>query len=143
MLFRSFRLQLETRRPIDRLLAECAARRATRSERDELRDLATAILAAAGRGDIEAFLAADRAFDQLVAIASRNPFTARAAAQLHAHSRRFWHAYRDRDDLPESAERHAELMRAIADGGAEVAASASDRLIDYLDAFAQAAFGRS
>ena len=34
-------------------------------------------------------------------------------------------------------------MRAIADGGAEVAASASDRLIDYLDAFAQAAFGRS
>jgi DNA-binding GntR family transcriptional regulator len=138
-----FRLQLETRRPIDRLLAECAARRATRSERDELRDLATAMLAAAGRGDIEAFLAADRAFDQLVAIASRNPFTARAAAQLHAHSRRFWHAYRDRDDLPESAERHAELMRAIADGGAEVAASASDRLIDYLDAFAQAAFGRS
>ncbi len=137
-----FHLQLETRRPIDRLLAECAARRATRSEREELKVLAKAMLAAAGHGDVEAFLAADRAFDQLVATASRNPFTARAAAQLHAHSRRFWHAYRDRDDLPASAERHAGLMRAIADEGAEASASASDRLIDYLDAFAQAAFGR-
>ncbi len=137
-----FRLQLETRRPIDRLLAESAARRATRSEREELRRLAKGILAASARGEIDAFLASDRAFDQLVASASRNPFTARAAAQLHAHSRRFWHAYRDRDDLPASAERHAELMRAIADGGAEAAAAASDRLIDYLDAFAQAAFGR-
>ncbi len=138
-----FRLQLETRRPIDRLLAECAARRATRSEREELKVLAKGILAAAGCGDVEAFLAADRAFDQLIATASRNPFTARAAAQLHAHSRRFWHAYRDRDDLPASAERHADLMRAVADGGAEAAAAASDRLIDYLDAFAQAAFGQS
>lgn len=138
-----FRLQLETRRPIDRLLAECAARRATRSEREELKSLAKAMLASAGRGDIEAFLTTDRAFDQLVASASRNPFTARAAAQLHAHSRRFWHAYRDRDDLPASATHHAALMRAIADGGAEAAASASDRLIDYLDAFAQAAFGRN
>lgn len=138
-----FRLQLETRRPIDRLLAESAARRATRSERDELRGLAKAILLAATRGDVAGFLDADRAFDLLVAAASRNPFTARAAAQLHAHSRRFWHTYRDRDDLPASAERHAELMRAIADGGAETAAAASDRLIDYLDAFAQAAFGRN
>jgi len=34
-------------------------------------------------------------------------------------------------------------MQAIADGGADAAASASDRLIDYLDVFAQAAFGRS
>jgi DNA-binding GntR family transcriptional regulator len=127
-----FRLQLETRRPIDRLMAESAARRATRSERAEFRRLAEEIVAAAARDDV----------DELVAVACRNPFTARAAAQLHAHSRRFWHAYRDQEDLPASAGRHAGLMRAIADGGADAAAAASDRLIDYLDAFAQSAFGR-
>lgn len=136
------RLQLETRRPIDRLLADSAARRATRSERGEMKALADEIVAAAGRGDVDAFLACDRAFDQLVAGACRNAFTARAAAQLHAHSRRFWHAYRDERDLVASARRHAELMRAIAAGDAETAAAASDRLIDYLDAFAEAAFGR-
>jgi DNA-binding GntR family transcriptional regulator len=138
-----FRLQLETRRPIDRLLAESAARRATRSERDDFRHLADEIVAAAARDDVDGFLARDRAFDQLVASACRNPFTARAAAQLHAHSRRFWHAYRDQEDLAESAAHHAGLMRAVADEGAEAASAASDRLIDYLDAFAQAAFGRS
>jgi DNA-binding GntR family transcriptional regulator len=137
-----FRLQLETRRPIDRLMAESAARRATRSERAEFRRLAEEIVAAAARDDVDGFLVRDRAFDQLVAVACRNPFTARAAAQLHAHSRRFWHAYRDQEDLPASAGRHAGLMRAIADGGADAAAAASDRLIDYLDAFAQSAFGR-
>lgn len=136
------RLQLETRRPIDRLLADSAARRATRSERGEMKALADEIVAAAGRGDVDAFLACDRAFDQLVAGACRNAFTARAAAQLHAHSRRFWHAYRDERDLVASARCHAELMRAIAAGDAETAAAASDRLIDYLDAFAEAAFGR-
>lgn len=138
-----FRLQLETRRPIDRLLAESAARRATRGERDGFRRLAEEIVSAAARDDIDGFLACDRACDQLVATACRNPFTARAAAQLHAHSRRFWHAYRDQEDLSESAAHHAGLMQAIADGGADAAASASDRLIDYLDVFAQAAFGRS
>jgi DNA-binding GntR family transcriptional regulator len=138
-----FRLQLETRRPIDRLMAESAARRATRSEREEFRRLAEDVIAAAARNDVDGFLACDRAFDQLVAIACRNPFTTRAAAQLHAHSRRFWHAYRDQEDLPASAGRHAALMRAIADGGTEAAAVASDRLVDYLDAFAQSAFGRS
>ena len=137
-----FRLQLETRRPIDRLLADSAARRAPRSERTELKALADEIVAAAGRGDVDTFLACDRAFDQLVAGACRNAFPARAAAQLHAHSRRFWHAYRDERDLAASAGRHAELMRTIAAGDAEAAAAASDRLIDYLDAFAEAAFGR-
>jgi len=137
-----FRLQLETRRPIDRLLAESAARRATRSERDEFRRLAAEIVSAAERNDVDGFLACDRACDQLIATACRNPFTARAAAQLHAHSRRFWHAYRDQEDLLESASRHAGLMRAIADDGADAAVSASDQLIDYLDAFAHAAFGR-
>ena len=96
----------------------------------------------AEKDDVEAFLACDRAFDQLVASACRNPFTARAAAQLHGHSRRFWHAYRDEDDLGASADHHAGLTREIAEGGAKAAGAASDRLIDYLDGFAQAALGR-
>lgn len=138
-----FRLQLETRRPLDRLLAECAARRANRSEREEIGHLAAGLLDAARRGDTEAFLGFDRAFDQLAATASRNPYTARAAAQLHAHSRRFWHAYREESDLADSAQRHARLMIAIAAGTASAAAKASDALVDYLDGFAEAIFRRA
>lgn len=137
-----FRLQLETRRPLDRLLAESAARRATRPERAEFLRLAEAIVAAAEQGDVAAFLACDRSCDQLIAAACRNPYTARAAAQLHAHSRRFWHAYRDESDLVTSARHHAGLMRAVGGGDAKVAAAASDNLMDYLDALAEAAFGR-
>ena len=137
-----FRLQLETRRPLDRLLAESAARRATRTERGEFLRLAEAIVAAAELDDVAAFLVCDRSFDQLLAIACRNPYTARAAAQLHAHSRRFWNAYRDEDDLVTSARHHAGLMRAVGGGDAKAAGAASDRLLDYLDALAQAAFGR-
>jgi DNA-binding GntR family transcriptional regulator len=58
---------------------------------------------------------------------------------MHGLSRRFWYIhYRAVADLPLAARLHAEVARAVAAGDAATAASASDRLVDYIEAFARA-----
>jgi DNA-binding GntR family transcriptional regulator len=129
--------RLEARRPMDRLLAELAARRATAPERARLAELADAMARAADGDDVEGFMAVDRAFDDLIESAARNRVAARIAASLHAHSRRFWFAHRAAADLDRSSGHHGRLMRAIAAGDPGEAARASDALIDYLDTAAR------
>ena len=43
--------------------------------------------------DVLAFLEADKALDEALALAADNPFAARLAAPLQTHSRRFWFRY--------------------------------------------------
>jgi DNA-binding FadR family transcriptional regulator len=63
-------------------------------------------------------------------------------ALMHGLSRRFWFIHWRRSaDLPEAAAVHAALARAIADGAPEGAAAASDRLLDYIEAFTRATVG--
>ena len=55
---------LETRREVERLIARCAARRATPEERDEFRHLAATFSRAAERNDSKSFLRADKRFNE-------------------------------------------------------------------------------
>ena len=130
---------LEVRREIERLMARAAARRADPGQRGKLRALADGMDRAAAEGDETAFLRLDRELNHLVIEATRNEFAAAAMALMHGLSRRFWFIHwRQSADLPEAARVHAALARAIAEGQPEPAAAASDRLLDYIEAFTRA-----
>ena len=130
---------LEVRREIERLMARAAARRADPGQRERLRALADDMDRAAADGDETAFLRLDRELNLLVIEATRNEFAAAAMTLMHGLSRRFWFIHwRQSADLPEAARAHAALARAIADGRPEPAAAASDRLLDYIEAFTRA-----
>jgi len=127
---------LETRRVLERLVAQTAARRATPGQRTALAACADASETAASSDDLAAFLRADRDGDELLEAASRNPYATRALSALHVHCRRLWFRFRHDGDLVESATLHAAVLRAVATGDEAAAATATDHLLDYLDAFA-------
>ncbi|GAA0600183.1 GntR family transcriptional regulator [Craurococcus roseus] len=130
---------LEVRREVERLLARAAARRADAGQRGRLRAVADGMDRAAANSDETAFLRLDRELNLLVIEAARNEFAAAAMALMHGLSRRFWFIHwRQSADLPEAARVHAALARAIAEGEPESAAAASDRLLDYIQAFTEA-----
>ncbi|HUH85437.1 MAG TPA: GntR family transcriptional regulator [Stellaceae bacterium] len=130
---------IELRREVERLLARAGARRATAEQRRRFNEIAHEMEQAARGDDDIGFMRLDRAFNLLMIEAARNEFAAGAMAQMHGLSRRFWYIhYRWVADLPLAAHLHAEVARAVAAGEAETAARASDRLIDYIDAFARA-----
>lgn len=130
---------LETRRTLERLVSSKAARRAKPEHCEELRLCSEAIKAAAEKRDMAEFMRQDREFDVILGAASRNSFATRALQPLHAHCRRFWYLYKNTGDLKLSASLHAEVMNAVAQGDEEGAASASDKLIDYLEKFTRTA----
>jgi DNA-binding GntR family transcriptional regulator len=71
--------------------------------------------------------------------AAHNDYAARSMKLLQGLSRRFWYMhYRLAADLPLCARLHANQARAIAKGDADLAARASDRLMDYVENFTRA-----
>ena len=62
-----------------------------------------------------------------------------AIQQLQGLSRRFWYMhYKLVADMPLTATLHANVARAIAEGNEKFAMQASDKLIDYIEAFTKA-----
>lgn len=134
---------LEVRREIERMCASAAARRADAAQRARFRAIAEGMDQAAATNDETGFLRQDRALNLLVLEAARNEFAAAAMALMHGLSRRFWFIHWRRSaDLPQAAAVHADLARAIAAGQPEAAAAASDRLLDYIEAFTRATLDR-
>jgi DNA-binding GntR family transcriptional regulator len=130
---------LEVRRELERLLARCAARRATAEQRAAFEAI-VAEMAAAGRDDDDAtFMRLDREFNLLVIEAARNEYAAGAMTLMHGLSRRFWYIhYKEVADLPLASRLHADIARAIAASDQGAAAAASDRLMDYIETFTRA-----
>jgi len=129
---------LEVRRELERLMASLAAERATPDERSEFSEIAAAMLAAATKADDIAFMRLDQRFNILIATAARNEFARRSMGLMNALSRRFWYQhYQEVADLPLAAKLHAAVAEAVAQKKAKAAASASDRLIDYIEDFAR------
>lgn len=127
---------LEVRREIERLVARSAARRATESERKQFAELAKGFEAAARSDDETAFMRTDRAFNELCLVAARNEYASGAMTLMHSLSRRFWFIhYREAADMPLAAKLHAAVARAVAKGDGKAAGAASDRLVDYIEAF--------
>lgn len=130
---------LETRREVERLVARCAARRASDDERQRFDALADEFETVVRTNDQPLFMRADRAFNDLSVAASRNEFAAGAMGLMHGLSRRFWFMHhRDAADTAKMAKLHGDISRAIALGDEETAASACDVLMDYAVAFVRA-----
>src|SRR6201991_1431755 len=137
----NLRLQLrllEVRRELERLMASLAAERATPEERREFAEMAAAMLAAAAKADDIAFMRLDQRFNILIAEAARNEFARRSMGLMNALSRRFWYQhYQEVADLPLAAKLHAAVGEAVSQRKTKAAATASDRLIDYIEDFAR------
>ena len=127
---------LEVRREIERLVAWSAARRATAEERVRFAELAKAFERAARTNDDVTFLRIDREFNELCLVAARNEFATTAMQLMASLSRRFWYLhYKQAADMPETAKLHADIARGIAAGDANAAGTASDALLDNIEAF--------
>lgn len=133
---------LELRRVVERLVASCAARRASEAERRRLDEIAAEMEVAAKANDDTAFMRLDHEFNELTVAAARNEFATSAMSLVQGLSRRFWYLhYKEAADMPLAARLHAEVARAIARRDGETAARASDALVDYIEAFARATVG--
>jgi DNA-binding GntR family transcriptional regulator len=129
-------LVLEVRREIERLLSRGGAERATSEQRAQLQNIARGMDRAAKTNDDIAFMRLDGEFNALLIDAAHNDYAARSMKLLQGLSRRFWYMhYREAADLPLCARLHANQARAIAEGSADAAARASDKLMDYVENF--------
>ena len=122
---------LEFRRDIANFIARLGATRADASERDALRRVAQAFLEAAVNADGHRMNEADKEFHELFATCAHNNYAATAIAPLDSLARRFFYAHSL--DIGRSAQLHADIAVAIADGDPVAAEGATTALADYLD----------
>jgi DNA-binding GntR family transcriptional regulator len=133
-------LLLELRRELDRVIAVNAARRSTAAERARLLTMAERLESLKADGDdIWAYLRDHYELKNFLAECARNPFVARAVMPCYAMSRRFYYLHhRQARDLATATRHHAAVIRAVAAGDEKKAAGASDKLMDYVEAFTRA-----
>lgn len=133
---------IDARAGVEMVLARSAARYVTHEAAGRFHDAALGMQKAVVAGNVLAFLEADKALDEALALASENPFAARLAAPLQTHSRRFWYRYKAETGLAEAAERHVALIRSIIEGDENGAGKEAGRLMTLLRAHAEAAARR-
>ncbi len=117
---------------LEPLLARLAAENADPEKRADLLDCAQAMTAAATAGDFDAFLAADKQFDEIIEQACLNQFLISALAPLQSHSRRMWYAGATVAKMDRSVSLHVAVIRAIQQGNGKGAEAAMAALIGYL-----------
>lgn len=130
---------LDARVGIEMTLARSAARFSTAQSAEAFKTAAQNMHAAVLASDVVAFLEADKALDEAMALAADNPFAARVAAPLQTHSRRFWFRFQRDTGLAESAGRHVDLIGKILDRDEAGAAAQAERLMLLLRSHAEAA----
>ena len=128
---------IQTRRVLERLLAACAARRATAPQRQAIVQCAQQMLEAAQHGHLDGYMLADHALDQVVHQASQNASAVKCVAPLVVRCRRFWYAYQHESEMTEDALAHLQLAEGIATGDEARAVAGADALMDYLERFAR------
>lgn len=128
---------IQTRRVLELLIAACSARRATARQRQEIVRCAEMMVEAAGRGDLNDYMQADRALDLVNHQASHNDSAVRAVIPPIVQCRRFWYAYQHEGEIVEGANAHLQLARGIATGDEAAATAGANRLMDYLEVFAR------
>ena len=128
---------IQTRRALERLIASCAARRATAPQRAAILHCAKAMVQAAERGDLDDYMLADHQLDIVVHQASQNHSAVKCVAPLIVQCRRFWYAYQHEGDVAEGARAHMHLAQGIATGNEDHAVAGANQLMDYLEHFAR------
>ncbi|QIZ78920.1 GntR family transcriptional regulator [Ferrimonas lipolytica] len=132
---------LEIRRALESLCANLAAERGTEQQKQQMLELADAILICADNGDDQQFFLLLRQVHALLIEASGNEYIRQAMLPLQGLSRRFWFAYKGTEGV-HPAKLHAEVMRAVAAGDVQQAEHAANQVIDYLHQFAIARLTR-
>ena len=128
---------IQTRRVLERLIASCAARRATAPQRQAIVRCAEKMVEAAARNHLDDYMLADHQLDIVVHQASQNHSAVKCVAPLIVQCRRFWYAYQHEGDVAEGARAHMHLAQGIATGNEEHAVAGADQLMDYLEHFAR------
>jgi DNA-binding GntR family transcriptional regulator len=123
---------LEARKVLERLLVVKAAERATPDQRQALRILAAHIEAA--DKDLEGFLRLDIHLDQLLGLASHNPFLVKALTPTHSQCRRLWYLHPGQPEHLRAVLLYSGLARMVADGNGAGAIRALDEIIAVLAA---------
>lgn len=132
---------LEARRPIEKMLAQKAARHATPAKRERLRTSVKEMLQAAIAGNLRDYLHYDRECDRIIYETARNGFATDFAMLLYSHSRRFWVANSQNADWIKLAQLHWEMMNAVADGQEDRVGRTLDDLVDYYESLCRSMIG--
>jgi DNA-binding GntR family transcriptional regulator len=128
---------VQTRRVLECLIAECAARRASEAQRKDIVRCALRMVKAASAEKLDDYMRADIELDRVNHAASQNHSAVKAVLPLIVQCRRFWYAYRHAGDLTEGAAAHLQLAEGIASGNEAKAVAGAQRLSDYLQGFTQ------
>jgi DNA-binding GntR family transcriptional regulator len=122
---------IEARRVLERLLVVKAGERASPDQRAALQVLAQRLETISD--DPLALFRLDRQLDALLAAACGNDYLVRALTPLHIHCRRLWYLKRGSLDMAASAQLHAHLARAVAEGDGAGAVRALNGIIAILE----------
>lgn len=128
---------IQTRRVLERLIAACAARRATAAQRQEILRRAQAMVEAADRDRLDEYMQADHALDVINHQACQNASAVQCVLPLIVKCRRFWYAYQHEGEIAEGARHHLALAQGIASANEAAAMLGADQLMDYLEKFAR------
>jgi DNA-binding GntR family transcriptional regulator len=128
---------IQTRRVLERLIASCAARRATAPQRQAIVRCAEKMVEAAARNHLDDYMLADHELDVVTHQASQNHSAIKCVQPLIVQCRRFWYAYQHEGEVSEAANAHMHLAQGIASGDEAHAVAGSDQLMDYLERFAR------
>lgn len=123
---------MAVRRQLEPLAASLVASHANPAQREALVECARDMSGAAATADINAFLAADKRFDDIVEEACPNRFLTGSLSPLQTHSRRLWFSRASIEAMDRSVGLHVAVIRAIQNEDAARAAAATERLLDYL-----------
>lgn len=134
---------LEVRRPLEEVMVRLACRRATRQERNRMREIADQLEQTAREAvedqdpssfDAGRFLEINRIAHLLEAQAARNTVLEESIGLIYSLSRRFWYTHlNDIDSFSEAARWRIDVLRRIAGGEEEAAISSARGMIDFLE----------
>ncbi|CAN7375938.1 GntR family transcriptional regulator [Acidovorax sp. LjRoot129] len=128
---------IQTRRVLERLIASCAARRATAPQRQAIVRCAEKMVDAAARAHLDDYMLADHELDVVTHQASQNHSAVKCVQPLIVQCRRFWYAYQHEGEVSEGARAHMHLAQGIATGDEAHAMAGAEQLMDYLERFAR------
>ncbi len=126
---------IEFRRGVEIRLIRRGTDRATQDQRAKFAQYADQMEACAEAGDLTQYIALDSAFDREIDLAASNRFLTDAMQPVHALVRRFWHLQLGKPGLIVALKQHIAVVRAAAEGDADMACKALTELYDLSEKY--------
>ncbi|OBZ94031.1 GntR family transcriptional regulator [Pararhizobium polonicum] len=123
---------MQVRRKLEPLAAALVAEHANAEARATMIACAQTMMACSINANMEGFLAADKAFDEIMEAACPNAFLTSTLAPLQTHARRLWFSAASTQRMDRSVDLHVKVIRAIHQADTKAAGKAMENLMDYL-----------